>query len=96
MTTPKPLWHYLSILPAIVTVAGIFFMLVLSFFISDNKLFIVLSFAMAELCMVMAGIGGVAYLLNPHKTSIDSKWIMINIGLFFSAACSGLILFLML
>jgi glucose uptake protein GlcU len=96
MTSQQNFWHYLAMLPAGIAAAGSLLCLSLFFLLDDSKMAIVISFAVAELCMVLAGGGGVTYLLNPRRTAQDLPWLWGNIGLFFISAFSGLALFMAL
>lgn len=54
---------------------------------------LVAGFAFAELMMVLAAGGGVVYLLTSEK---QKNWLIMNIGLFFIAGFTGLLMFMLL
>ena len=91
-------WFYVALIPAGFAFAGlmIFSTMFLGGWIENKALFLTLFFAFAELVMVLAGLGGVVYLINPLKTRA-AKWVtLLNIGLFFSAALGGALTFIFL
>lgn len=90
------IWHYVSLLPFIIALTNVCILsLIFSFnLILDPKLFIIVVFAMAELTMIVAGLGGIAYLLNADSSTLSKRLLGINISLFFLSALLGMILFL--
>ena len=98
MNLEKNIWDYLAMIPAALAAAGVlvFFVLALTDAVADGKLLIVAAFAFAEVTMILAGAGGVVYLINPRKTPRTRRWMWLDVALFFAAAATGLVLFMAL
>lgn len=90
------LWYYLSMLPILVALISIILLTFISLFdlVEDRQLFIIIAFALAELTMILAGMGGITYLIDANRTSKSLRFMRLNAILFFLAAFSGLMLFM--
>lgn len=90
------IWYFVAMLPLLVAVSGIMF-LTLFFYsklIKDPKLFIIVAFSFAEITMILAGLGGISYLIDSSRTPQMRRLMIINTVLFFLAAFTGLLLFM--
>ena len=85
-------------MPTLVALVGIvvFTVLAVMGIPQDTKLLLVVAFAFADLITILAGFGGIIYLINPVKTPQVRRWVWVNIALFFIAAFSGVVLFMQL
>ncbi len=90
----KNLWYYVGVLPLVlmaICVAG----LAVAYWTGSihGATFKIAAFSLAELCMVVAGAGGISYLINPEKTAEAKCWVWVNVVLFFFCAFGGAVLF---
>lgn len=91
----RNLWYYVGVLPLVLTalcIAG----LVIAYWMGAvmGASFRIAAFSVAELCMIVAGAGGISYLINPDKTAETKRWVWVNVALFFICAFGGAVLFL--
>lgn len=88
-------WYYLAVAPTIIALLGIiiFSTLALAGVVQEKKLLLVAAFAFADLTTILAGFGGIIYLINPVKTTQTKYWVWVNISLFFFATFAGVALF---
>jgi hypothetical protein len=73
-----------------------FSVLLLADIIPNKKLLLMAAFTFADLMTILAGFGGIVFLINPVKTSQAKYWVGLNITLFFFATFMGVVLFLKL
>ena len=98
MQTQNTRWYYLSMIPSLIALLGcvLFAVLIMAGIPQDGKLRLVAAFAFADLTTILAGFGGVMYLINSQKTAQARRWVWINVTLFFAATFAGVVLFMQL